>query len=67
MGCSPWGHKESGMTERLHFHFPLAGGVLTLCTCTVLMYVGQVLALIYKLAHHTQESVKGLGRNISLA
>ena len=19
-GCSPWGHKESGMTERLHFH-----------------------------------------------
>ena len=21
MGCSPWGHKESDMTERLHFHF----------------------------------------------
>ena len=20
-GCSPWGRKESGMTERLHFHF----------------------------------------------
>ena len=20
-GCSPWGHKESGMTERLHFHW----------------------------------------------
>ena len=21
MGCSPWGHWESGTTERLHFHF----------------------------------------------
>ena len=21
MGYSPWGHKESEMTERLHFHF----------------------------------------------
>ena len=21
VGCSPWGHKESDMTERLHFHF----------------------------------------------
>ena len=21
MGCSPWGHEESDMTERLHFHF----------------------------------------------
>ena len=20
MGCSPWGHKELDMTERLHFH-----------------------------------------------
>ena len=20
MGCSPWGRKESDMTERLHFH-----------------------------------------------
>ena len=20
MGCSPWGHEESDMTERLHFH-----------------------------------------------
>ena len=23
MGCSPWGHKESDTTERLHFHFSL--------------------------------------------
>ena len=23
MGYSPWGHKESDMTERLHFHFHL--------------------------------------------
>ena len=24
VGCSPWGHEESDMTERLHFHFPLS-------------------------------------------
>ena len=24
VGCSPWGRKESGMTERLHFHFSLS-------------------------------------------
>ena len=24
MGCSPWGRKESDMTERLHFHFLLS-------------------------------------------
>ena len=23
VGCSPWGRKESDMTERLHFHFSL--------------------------------------------
>ena len=23
MGYNPWGHKESDMTERLHFHFSL--------------------------------------------
>ena len=21
VGCSPWGHEESDMTEQLHFHF----------------------------------------------
>ena len=25
-GCSPWGCKESDMTERLHFHFLLLRG-----------------------------------------
>ena len=24
MGCSPWGHEESDMTERLSFHFSLS-------------------------------------------
>ena len=24
VGCSPWGHQESDMTERLHFHFSLS-------------------------------------------
>ena len=23
VGYSPWGHKESDMTERLHFHFQI--------------------------------------------
>ena len=23
VGCSPWGHEESDLTERLHFHFSL--------------------------------------------
>ena len=23
VGCSPWGHEESDMTEKLHFHFSL--------------------------------------------
>ena len=25
VGCSPWGRKESDMTEQLHFHFSLSG------------------------------------------
>ena len=24
MGCGPWGHEESDMTERLHFLFSLS-------------------------------------------
>ena len=24
VGCSPWGRKESDITERLHFHFSLS-------------------------------------------
>ena len=24
VGCGPWGHGESDMTERLHFHFSLS-------------------------------------------
>ena len=24
VGCSPWGHEEPDMTERLHFHFSLS-------------------------------------------
>ena len=24
VGCSPWGHKESGTAERFHFHFSLS-------------------------------------------
>ena len=24
VGCSPWGHWESGTTERLHFHFSVS-------------------------------------------
>ena len=37
-GCSPWGHKESDTTERLHFHFSLscigeANGNPLQCSC----------------------------------
>ena len=30
IGYSPWGRKESDMTEQLHFHFALITGILTL-------------------------------------
>ena len=38
VGCSPWGHKELGTTERLHFHFSLScigegNGNLLQCSC----------------------------------
>ena len=38
VGCSPWGIKESDMTERLHFHFSLScigegNGNLFQCSC----------------------------------
>ena len=36
--CSPWGHEESDLTERLHFHFSLScigegNGNLLQCSC----------------------------------
>ena len=38
VGCSPWGHKELDMTERLHFHFSLScigegNGTPLQCSC----------------------------------
>ena len=39
VGCSPWGRKESDMTERLHLHFSLScigegnGGNPLQCSC----------------------------------
>ena len=38
VGCSPWGHEESDMTERLHFHFSLlcigeGNGTPLQCSC----------------------------------
>ena len=38
MGCSPWGHEESDMTERLHFDFSLScigegNGYPLQCSC----------------------------------
>ena len=40
VGCSPWGRKESDMTERLHFHFSLScigegNGNPLQCSCLV--------------------------------
>ena len=34
-GCSPWGHKESDMTEPLHFHFSLSHRSLTSMTVLI--------------------------------
>ena len=38
MGCSPWGHEELDMTERLRFHFSLScigegNGKALWCSC----------------------------------
>ena len=38
VGCSPWGHEELDMTERLHFHFSLScigegNGTPLQCSC----------------------------------
>ena len=38
VGCSPWGHKESDMTEQLPFHFSLScigegNGIPLQCSC----------------------------------
>ena len=38
MGCSPWGHEVSDMTEQLHFHFSLSclgegNGTQLQCSC----------------------------------
>ena len=38
VGCSPWGHEESDMAERLHFHFSLSciregNGTPLQCSC----------------------------------
>ena len=38
VGCSPWGHEESDMTEWLHFHFSLScigegNGIPLQCSC----------------------------------
>ena len=30
MGYSPWGRKESNMTERRHFHFHFQGDIMSL-------------------------------------
>ena len=33
VGCNPWGHQESGMTERLHFHFQGPSILLQIAEC----------------------------------
>ena len=35
VGCSPWGHKLSDTTERLHLHFLLLGATATLSLCSL--------------------------------
>ena len=37
VGCSPWGHKESDTTERIHFHFKCPAPVSALFSSAELM------------------------------
>ena len=39
MGYSPWGHKESDMTERLHFHFQGTTSSSMIATSEMLDYL----------------------------
>ena len=46
VGCSPWGHKESDTTERLHFHFLLSctgdgNGNPLQCSCLEIPGMGE--------------------------
>ena len=61
VGCSPWGRKESDMTERLHFHFSLScigegNGNPLQCSCLENPRdIGASWAAVYRVAQsHTQ-------------
>ena len=44
VGCSPWGHKESDTTERIHFHFKCPAPVSALFSSAELMLWDQTWA-----------------------
>ena len=70
LGCSPWGHKESDMTERLHFHFSLScigegNGNPLQCSCLENTRDGGAWwAAIYGVAH-SQTRLKRLSSSSS--
>ena len=70
MGYSPWGCKESDMTERLHFHFTLS--VIFIISCIIalksesIMIVWKPLANSIAISKVLPRSAKGLAVRESL-
>ena len=68
--CSPWGHKESDTTERLHFHFSLSyieegNGNPLQCSCLENCRDGGAWwAAVYGVAQ-SRTQLKGLSRSSS--
>ena len=59
VGCSPWGHKESDMTERLHFHFSLScigegNGNPLQCSCLEIPGTGEPGGLLSMGSHRVR-------------
>ena len=69
--CSPWGHEESDMTERLHFRFSLScigegNGNLLQCSCLENPRDGGAWwAAVYGVAQ-SQTRLKGLSSSSSV-
>ena len=48
MGYSPWGHKESDTTERLHFH---SSSQMKKSSLEIITFSGQVKGMSYHVEH----------------
>ena len=79
LGCSPWGHQESDMTEQLHFHFSLScigdgNGNPLQCSClenprdwgawwAAVYGVAQSRIRLKRLSSSSSSSIAQLGKN----